>query len=492
MSRSLLALTAIVTFASSAAADDPRFRGMYRWIPSDVNLFVAADVRSIYASPLATREKWATELPLAGFSPVLQFLLLGSRVNTATLEDHAEYGVAYMNVDLTMDDLAKREGGARDTIADAPAVLSPRNAYFVAVAPFSIGMMFPANRQDATKWVRFGRANAQPQFPPSIQAGIDAITPSTQFLLVLDLADAVRLEEIQPRLANCKALTGSDLPAACKVLASIQNLRLEMSVADAIDATLTVSFGMDVAPIAPNAKALLQEVLKRHGATIDDVANWSAEAKGTTITYRGSLAQHGYRQIVSLLVPPPPQLDQGQVESGNPLSGEIRLQASKRYFQLIQRTLDGLANKPNRVQNDYDAYALWYQKAGDTISQLPTGNVDPDLLKYGQLAVDSLNAIAASARGEQVQVQKAAGSFKFGIMNFGGGFGPLNRGGGWGRRGGWGGGGIFLDTNIADINQAKAKAYEQGTQARNDIWMNLMSETDKTKKAMYDKFRVPF
>ena len=75
-------------------------------------------------------------------------------------------------------------------------------------------------------------------------------------------------------------------------------------------------------------------------------------------------------------------------------------------------------------------------------------------------------------------------------MNFGGSYGPLYRGGG-GRRWG-GGGGIYLDTNIADINQAKAKAYEQGTQARNDIWMNLLSETDKTKKAMYEKFRVPF
>jgi hypothetical protein len=492
MSRSLLALTAMVVFVSSAAADDPRVRDMYRWIPSDVNLFVAADVKAIYSSPLGTREKWGTKAPINGFSPVIQFLLLGSKTDPATLQDQYEFGVGYMNVNLTMDDLAKREGGARDTIADAEAVLSPRNCYFVAVAPYSIGMCYPANRQEASKWVRFGRANAQPQFAPAIQAGIAAIQPATQFLLVLDLADSIRPEDVRPRIEKSKALKGQNLEAAAKVLGSIQSLRLEIAVTDAISARMTVSFGADVAPIAASAKAILQEVLAKHGARIDDVENWTTEAKGTTITFHGPLVELEFRQIISLLVPPPPQLDNGQVEANNPLAPEIRLQASQRYFQLIQKKLDGLKNPSDKAQREYDAYALWYQKAADCISQLPTANVDAELLKYGQLAVDSLNAIAASARGEEVQVQKADGSFKFGIMNFGPSYGPLYRGGG-GRRGGWGGGGgIYLDTNIADINQAKAKAYEQGTQARNDIWMNLMSETDRTKKAMYEKFRVPF
>jgi hypothetical protein len=485
MSRSLWALVASAIFVSPAAADD-RFDPMYRWIPPHVNLFVAADVKSIYTSPLATREKWATAAPLAGFSPVIQFLLLGSQVDPSTLQDHAEHGVAYLNVNLSMDELAKREGGARDTIADAEAVLSPRNCYFIAVAPFSVGMVYPAIRQDATKWVRFGQQNSQPKFSPSITAGIAAIAPATQFMLVLDLTDAVRLEDVQPRVARSKALQGHNPDQAAKVLASIQFLRLELSVKDAISATLTVQFGADTAPIAPVAKSLLQEVLRRHGASLDDVADWTADAKGTSIVFRGTLREAGFRQIVSLLVPPPPQLEQGQVESNNPLAGEIRLQAAQRYFQLIQKTLDGLKKPPSKAQREYDAYALWYQKGADAVSQLPTANVDPDLLKYGKLAADTLNALAASARGESVEVTKAADGFRFGIMNVGG-YGRW--GGGFGRRGG---GGIYLDTNLADVEQAKQKAYEQGTQTRNEIWSNLMSETDRVRRAMYDKYKVPF
>jgi hypothetical protein len=485
MSRLLLALAASAIFLSPAGADD-RFDPMYRWIPPDVNLFVAADVKSIYTSPLATREKWATKTPLAGFSPVIQFLLLGSQVDPATLQDHAEHGVAYLNANLSMDQLAKREGGARDTIADAEGVLSPRNCYFVAVAPFTVGMVYPANRQDATKWVRFGQQNSQPKFAPAIQAGIAAIAPATQFLLVLDLTDAVRLEDVQPRVARSKSLQGQNLDQAAKVLASIQFLRLELTVKDAISANMTVQFGKDVAPIAPVAKSLLQEVLRRHGASLDDVAEWTADAKGVTLTFRGALSEGGFRQIVTLLVPPPPQLEDGQVESNNPLAGEIRLQASQRYFQLIQKKIEGLKKPPSKAEREYDAYALWYQKAADTISQLPTANVDADLLNYGKLAADSLNAIAASARGESVQVTKAADGFRFGIMNVGG-YGRWG-GGGFGRRGG----GIYLDTNLADVEQAKQKAYEQGMQARNDIWSNLLSESDRIRRAMYDKFKVPF
>ena len=73
---------------------------------------------------------------------------------------------------------------------------------------------------------------------------------------------------------------------------------------------------------------------------------WTADAKGATLTFRGALSEGGFRQIVTLLVPPPPQLEQGQVESNNPLAGEIRLQASQRYFQLIQKKIEGLKKPP--------------------------------------------------------------------------------------------------------------------------------------------------
>src|SRR5262245_47129669 len=182
MLRSLFAVTAAVVLSAPAHAD-ARFRGMFRWIPNDVNLFVVADLNAIYRSPLATREKWSSTAPLASFSPVIQFLVLGARTDPGSLEDQTEYGIAYLNTNLTMDELAQREGGARETIADLPAVLSPRNAFFVAVAPFSVGMISPALRQDATKWVRFGQANAQPTFAAPIQAAISSIVPATQFML---------------------------------------------------------------------------------------------------------------------------------------------------------------------------------------------------------------------------------------------------------------------------------------------------------------------
>ena len=485
MTRWLAAWMLVIVTVTPAAADN-RFRGMFRWIPSDVNVFVAADLNQIYRSPLATKQRWASTAPLSEFSPVIQFLLLGARVDPTTMQENAEYGVAYLNTDITMDELAKREGGARDTIADAPAVLSPRNAYFVSLAPFTVGMMAPALRQDAAKWVRFGRANAQPSFAPPIQAAIASIQPSTQFMLVLDVADSVRHEDVRPRLNGSKALAGKDLDAAAKILASVVSIRLDLTVTDAIHGALTVTFEENPAPISSVAKELLKEVLTRRGAWLDDLESWSASSSDKAVTFRGPLGEPAFRHLISLLAPPAPQLDHGQVESNNPLAAEIRQQASKRYFQSIETILNGLKRPPSRVQQNFQDFEMWYDKAAESIAELSQINVDPDLIKFGKFAHDSLRAISASARGESVQIDKAAQSFRFGIYNTGG------WGGGGGGRRNWGGGGIFLDTNLADVNQAKQHAIEQGTQTRVEIWTNLMAELDKTRKAMYEKFKVPF
>jgi hypothetical protein len=485
MIRTLFALVTLSLVTSSASADS-RFRGMFRWIPDDVNLMVIADLNQIYNSPLATQEKWRTAAPLVGFPPAIQFAVLGSELDAATLRDQTEFGVAYLNVNVTMEQLAQREGGAVETIADAQAVLSPRNVYFAAIAPFTVGMMYPANRQEAAKWIRFGRGNAQPSFAPAIQSGISAVVPQTQFLLTLNLADSLRYEDVRQRLTRSKVLQGKDLDGAAKLLASVQFLRLEMTVTDAIAGTLAVQFGADVGPIAPVAKEFLQEVLAAHGAAIDDVAGWTAQSSGNTITLRGPVRQTTFRTILSWLTPPAPHNQEGQVAANNPLAGEIQQAASLRYFQSIQRSLDGLKTAP---RTSYDKYAVWFETAADTIERLSPMNVDPALLKYGKLAADSLRAIAASARGEEVQVTKAADGFRFGIMNTGGYWGG-RWGGGWGRR--WGGGGIYLDTNLADVEQAKQQAFEKGTQTRNDIWSNLLTETDNIKRAMYEKFKVPF
>ena len=135
-----------------------KFHDFLQPIPNDINLLVVADVKAIYASPLALNEKWAATLPLAGFPPVLNLIALGSELDHATFQEESQIGVAYLTVNLSMDEIAKREGGARESLVGAEAVLSPRDCYFVSLQPFTIGMVYPANRQEAAKWVRYSRA----------------------------------------------------------------------------------------------------------------------------------------------------------------------------------------------------------------------------------------------------------------------------------------------------------------------------------------------
>src|SRR5205807_6799289 len=102
------------------------------------------DVQAIYNSPLAQKEKWATERPLP-FPPTINTAALAARIDPGSLSGGRwEVGVARLKVKLTMDQLAAREKGAVETVAGAPAVLSPRNVYFVELRPWIVGMIYPA------------------------------------------------------------------------------------------------------------------------------------------------------------------------------------------------------------------------------------------------------------------------------------------------------------------------------------------------------------
>ena len=50
----------------------------------------------------------------------------------------------------------------------------------------------------------------------------------------------------------------------------------------------------------------------------------------------------------------------------------------------------------------------------------------------------------------------------------------------------------FTSTRISPTSIKPRPRLTNKARRRNDIWMNLLSETDKMKKAMYEKFRVPF
>lgn len=474
------AAAALFAVTASAGAAD-KFENLLKYLPSMVNAVVIADVQSLYGSPLGTRGKWATTAGL-GFPAGIQQVVLAGQLDLDSLHDTGhEHGVAYLKVKLTMEDLAAREQGAVDTIGGLPAVLSPRNAYFVDFRPWTVGMITPANRQDATQWVKFARDNPRPSLSPFLSASVVNTDFKTQFVLALDLADCIHSQVCRARLADMKSIAEkkADLDALAKLIGGVQGLRLEVKVANDIQGELRAEFDQDVGPFAGLALPLFQEVLARRGAALDEVADWTAAASGKAMVFRGPLSEKAFRRVAALLQSPAPSVGTGEEPAA--LAAELRLVASQHYFKTVTTYLDDLQKPTSHAKKSYENYALWYETFAQKISQLPPYNVDDELLKYGYGVAERLRAIAASLRGEVVDVNNLEKKIGYGVS--------LGTAPGWGWRPQPF---VFINTNMGQIRAQQQEAIEKGEGTRQEIWKTIEAQTAGVRSRMGQKYNTPF
>jgi hypothetical protein len=458
-------LAALLAVAGSANAQD-KFSDLTFMLPPQANAATVIDVDAIYNSPLAQKENWAIKRPLP-IPPTLLRAALASHMEPGDIAGGKwEIGVAAPRGRLTMEQLAIREKGALETIAGAQAVLSPRNVYFVEVRPWIIGMMAPADRHELSKWIREIRniPIGVVRLDPFLKASVTSADRLTQFIMAIDLNDAMNPAEVGKELAAAPAFKGNPAGAAAasKLLGTAQGVKLTLMVTDAIHGELRLDFGESAAILAPVAKSLLTEFLGIHGAYLDSLEDWTVEAAGNAIIMRGPVREQGYRRILSLVAPPAPPAD----VADTPLGAEIKMLATTRYFQTVQTFLDDLRRPSRTVQNDSARFATWYDSFAQKIEQMPIYAVDEDVAKYGMAIAARLRGIASSFRGDLVDIDKLERTITLTPY--------IYATSGWGRRLQPG---IWLQSNEGEVRARQQQAVERGTQTRVDLWSRIDNDT---------------
>ena len=349
--RPTLVLGALLAVAGFARADD-KFIDLTPLLPPDANAATVIDVQAIYNSPLAQKEKWATQRPLP-FPPTIYTAALASRIDPGSLSGGKwEVGVANPKGKLTMEQLAVREKGALETIAGAQAVLSPRNLYFVEIRPWVIGMSYPADRQEVAKWVKSLRnvPGGVVRLDPFLKASVTSGDRQTQFIMAIDLADAVDPARVLDGMIKNRQFTGNlnNPNAAAKVLGTVQGVKLTLMVTDTINGELRFEFGAPATPLMPWAKPLLTDFLAGRGASVEALENWTAEADGNAIVMRGRMREQGFRRILSLVAPPAPPADVGGTALA-PRSGCWRRRAISGRFKRTWMICKSRARRRSRI-----------------------------------------------------------------------------------------------------------------------------------------------
>ena len=396
---------------------------------------------------------------------------------------------------LSMRAIARMEGGYTDTIRDAHAAWSPLGAYFVSLTDQTLGVIFPAERQFASRWVELARNNRQSVLSEYLQAASQRINDRVQIVMALDLADVVHEQMVLAKLEEADGLkvSASKARLVAQTVASLRGATLRIALDKSAKGQLTIEFEEDTSPLESIAKELVLGALRDLGAEISDLDEWKARTMGKTIDMRGDLSTDALRRVFSVIELPTSALNakegqtpkdgQDQDDTEPPTTSEIR-EKSLTYFKSVNVWLDDLRKGLKKTK----ATSSWTERYAKKIDQLPILHVDGELLDYSAELTQGLRGIALTKRqaGIDAGVRTAQDYGKFKYRN--------TYAVGVGYNYGYRAGPVRNDATASALNRARIKreALSEASRARVEGWKQIDDATLDIRRRMTEKYGVEF
>lgn len=474
----------VITFAMGmvcpAHADFPE---MTRRIPQDANVIMYMDVDRLMASPLAMKEDWKgkrgaefTNRPLS-VPPSVSRFVRAAKVDIDTERSEWQVAILEANTIPALDAIAKKENGYLDTVAGTKAVWSPRGAYAIKLSNTSVGLLFPANRQYLSRWIKQKSGQSGSYL---IDAARDLSSSGPQLVLALDLEDLIPPEAIKDRLKKVPALKDSkvNLDELAKTIASVQGVKFSVSVKDKPTGKVTVDFGTDASALKDVGKSLLLYALENHGLALEDMDNWKGSANQKSFVLEGDLSRSGLMRLSSLFEFPSLPLDESGRDADPVDAGDPKLYATQNHFKAVTALLEDLNEKRKEFQNPGHA-AGWWETFAKRIDQLPLLNVDPDMQAYSAKIAELLRVGAEQFRGAGIREGvRTANQATYGYST--GGYGYYgNRYAG-------------ARQNQADRNAIRAQETGQAAMTGTEIRKEIQDSTTEIRRAMTERYKVQF
>lgn len=391
MARSILGLATVVVtwFAGVAMAwSATPYQHLLCKVPSDANSLVMISTAEVRASAVAKREVATDPGKREAVSrhifamPTVDYSVLASHVNLDTLSPLWELGLYAASAEASLPEIAKRHKGRVETIGDQRCVWLPQDAHLFKLGSQMFGLINPANRQFAARWLRQVQDRNSPQLSPYLQeASSYPDNVGTEIILALDLEYAVSRNRAQEGLKDSRALQGQnvDRNELASVLASVRGVTLGVRTGERLVGKLRVDFAHDPSMMAAYAKPLLLEILAELGASLNDFSQWTAEIRGNTVFLGGELSVKGLQRILSIVDPPAPDLNDHRQDKAS-TGVDPKAAASLRNFRAVQEIVEDARN-PHDIKT-WGNYAKWLEQYAKKIDHLPILDVDSDLLDY--------------------------------------------------------------------------------------------------------------
>jgi hypothetical protein len=403
----LCSLLALYCAASSFAAD-PVAR-----LPGDLNAVMVIDVAAVYRSPVAQKEQWSKRAAESFFQqemlipPTTRRVTVGAQLDVdGRLHPLREFAVLEFTNASPLDRLGEWGWGQVETLGTQRGMPTPRGGYVVSADASTWLVARPGGRQAAQRWARQPVA-AVPAVSDYLSGAAKQALEATPIVLALDLADVVNAADAAEVLQSLavKNATPQQIEQWSQQLAGARGVTALVSLSPQRHLRLSADFAAPTASLAPIARPLAEEVLRRMGASLDDAAQWKVAAVDKSLVVEGDLSPNGLKRLLSVMQPPSVAAAAAPVTTattGNPQSDMARtIAASKTYYKGVDHELDDLRATLKKTR---DNHALWFERSGRKIDDLPMMNVDDDLLTFGARVSNSLRYQSESLRGANMRV----------------------------------------------------------------------------------------
>lgn len=383
---SLLMLILCSAFATTESrAQEPSLSDVLASTPQRANAILYFDAPSV--------REFTKGTPLSDdLSEKLGEVRIAAELDFKTIEPSWEIG--YVSVANLPDAawLAKAIGGYADAIAGKDVIWSPKNAYLIPSGSNVLGIVRPADRKLAGLWIKKEHNVGTASY---LQKQATQGTKFISVLLAFDLEDVWSPIAIEQRIATLESLKGTDLKSISKTLSTVKGLRVIASRKNLDECIISLDFGASPAALLPVANAFFAEALTRINSSIPEASKWTASVDGNTLAFRGTITPATLDDMLGIftLQRQASGMDASNKEDVNTTSDSAKLAATKDYFAktagIIKRVRDYSAgNTGERAQ--------WNGRMANRIDELPTLNVDPELVEFGAKVAQGLrgNAVA--------------------------------------------------------------------------------------------------
>jgi hypothetical protein len=475
-------------FAVPSLAAGP-YENLLKYVPPQSNTLFLVNVKAAYDSPLARAEKWSENTyqryksGLSFVPPDASQVIIASQINLSNMTRDHQVGLIRVMTFPTMKSLAEKEGGSTDSINGQGVALSPRNMYLTALEGPAIALVYPADRQAMSRWLRHCAACKEAEFPRYLRKAADEAGDSV-LAVAVDLTDSVDPTLLAMGLAISPVVVkakGTDVQRLAKFVASIQGLTFTTKVTDSITGTIRLDFGFEITAHKSIARDLFLELLGDQGVAMSGMESWQVKFTDTSMTMTGPMSTADVRHVISLFAfPSMGAQDQAKIAVSGP--------ATKRYLAAVDTLLGDLSAKKDSP--DYLKTATWHEKAATQIEQLSRMGADPIAVEAAIGAAKRIRAIGATLRGVPVDIKEIdSKAYYYSQPNYGVSFG-------W-----WGGfrpmvtynpGGGGVQTNLPQVYAERAKTVADSDRQRTDLSIQIGQIMGDAKRKLSEKYKIQF